>query len=150
MTKLLCVLAAAVAVASCVPATPAARIERHPEMFAALPAKHQEMVRQGVIAKGMNPDGVYLAWGAPSLRIDTYKDGKASERWDYTGSYPVYGSSFYGGYYGGYGYRRHYPYRGAYYPPYAIGWGPSVSYIPYCRSRVWFANQKVDGWERLQ
>jgi len=152
MSKLLWLLAMGLAVVSCVPATPDARIQQHPEMFAALAPKQQEMVRQGVIAKGMPQDGVFLAWGAPSLRMEGFKDGKASERWDYTGAYPVYTNSFYGGYYGGYygGHGYHGHHRGGYYPAYGYGWGPSVSYIPYCRSRVWFVNQRGDGWGQIR
>lgn len=134
------------AAVSCVPSTPQTRIDRNPEMFAALPAKHQELVRQGVITKGMDQDAVFLAWGPPSVRLDGFKDGKASERWDYTGSYPVYTSSFYGGYgYGPWGWYG--PYAGPYH---GYGWGPAVTYLPYCRSRVWFVERQVDAWERMR
>lgn len=118
-------------------------------MFARLSAKDQELVRQGVLAKGMHQDAVLLSWGAPSLRFEGYKDGKASERWDYTGSQPVYTTSFYGGYGYGYGYGRYGGY-GGYGGPYGYGFEPTVSYIPYCKSRVWFANHRVQAWEQVR
>ncbi|MCU0779887.1 MAG: hypothetical protein MUF04_02155 [Akkermansiaceae bacterium] len=144
MKALIPLLVVALAAASCVPSTPQARIERNPELFAALAPKDQELVRQGLIAKGMHQDAVFLAWGPPSARLDGFKDGKATERWDYTGSYPVYTSSFYGGYgpWGWYG-----PHAGPYY---GYGWGPAVTYLPYCHSRVWFVDRKVDAWERMR
>lgn len=145
MKKLLCVLGGGLLLVSCVPSTPQTRIQQHPELFAGLGQKDQELVQQGVVAKGMHQDAVMLAWGAPSLRFEGYKDGKSTERWDYTGSQPVYTSSFYGGY----GYGR--PYRGAYAPyGYGYGFGPAVTYIPYCKSRVWFVDRRVDSWERIR
>ncbi|MCF7731491.1 MAG: hypothetical protein K9N23_07380 [Akkermansiaceae bacterium] len=141
MKKVLCLVFGGLVMASCGPSTPDGRIQKNPEMFARLSEKDQELVRQGVLAKGMHQDAVLLAWGAPSLRFEGYKDGKASERWDYTGSQPVYTSSFYGGY-GGYGGRYGGRYGG-------YGFAPTVTYIPYCKSRVWFANHRVDAWERV-
>ncbi len=135
------IVAAALLAVSCAPVTPEARIERDPEKFAALPAKQQEQVRKGVVAKGMSRDAVLLAMGRPSVRVDSVKDGKATERWDYAGSYPVTSHPFgyspwghWGGHYHGYGY----------------GWGPAVTYLPYTKAQVWFVDGKVDSWERAR
>lgn len=135
---------------SCAPTTPQSRIEQNPAAFAALSAKDQNTVRQGMISKGMSRDAVMLAWGQPSARVEGFRDGKASERWDYTGSEPVYTSSMYGGigYYGGYR-GRYGRYYGPY-VPYGYGFGPTVTYVPYCKSRVWFVNGRVDAWERAR
>jgi hypothetical protein len=150
MRKFVCLLLGGMAMVSCVPSTPQTRIERNPAAFAALSAKDQELVRQGSIAKGMRAAAVLLAWGEPSARLEGFRDGKTSERWEYTGSEPVYTNSVYGGfgYYGGYR-GRYGRYHGPY-VPYGYGFGPTVTYVPYCRSRVWFVNGRVDAWERLQ
>ena len=148
MRNLFCLLIGGLMLGACAPSTPQARIQQNPAAFAALSPKDQEMVQQGVIAKGMRQDAVLLAWGPPSLRYDGFKEGKPNERWDYSGSQPVYTNSFYGGY--GYGYGRAYGRFGGAYAPYGYGFGPTVTYVPYCRSRVWFINGRVDSWERLR
>jgi hypothetical protein len=132
------------AAASCTPGTPAARIAANPDQFAGLTAREQEIVRQGGIAKGMARDAVLLSWGAPARRFEGSQGGKSTERWDYTGSRPVYTSNFYGGYgygrYGGYG-----RYSGM-----GLGFGPEIAYIPYRSATVWFISGKVDSWERIR
>jgi hypothetical protein len=146
MKSLLAAISAGLLLASCVPSTPQARIERNPGKFAALGAKHQSLVQQGQIARGMPPDAVYLAWGAPSRSFQGYKDGKNTERWDYAGSRPVYTTGFYGSYgYGPYGYRGRYGYSG-----FGFGMGPEVAYIPYRVASVWFVNSRVESWERAR
>lgn len=143
MKHLIPALFAAVAFASCAPSTPQARIDRHPDRFAALSAKHQDLVRQGQLAPGMPPDAVLLAWGTPERSFDGSKNGKPTSRWDYAALQPVYTTNFYGGYgYGGYPYGRYY---GA-----GFGMGPEIAYIPSRVASVWFVNGRVDGWERLQ
>jgi hypothetical protein len=126
---------------SCAPATPEARIANNPALFDSLPAKHQELVRQGEISRGMSSAAVTLAWGNPSRRYSGMQNGSSTERWDYTGSQPVYSSQFgygYGGYSHGYG---HYN---------SFGYSPEITYIPYRRATVLFKNQRVDSWEKMQ
>lgn len=60
---LLPVLAVVLALAGC--ASPRARIEKNPEVFAALPADVQAAVREGRIDIGFSKDAVYLALGRP-------------------------------------------------------------------------------------
>ncbi len=126
---------------SCAPSTPDARIAAQPAMFERLPARHQSLVRQGQIDKGMTTDAVYLAWGRPSREYDGLENGAPTLRWDYAGSTPVYTNSFYGGW--GYGYgpygRYGYPYH---------GFGPEVTYVPYRRASVLFKSGRVTSWER--
>jgi len=134
---------------SCAPTTPQTRIENSPEKFVGLSQKHKALVRDGQIASGMPPAAVELAWGSPSRRFQGFKNQKASERWDYSDSRPVYTTSFYGGYghgacmpYGRYG-RRGYSTLG-------FGFGPEVEYIPEHVASVWFVGNRVDSWERVQ
>lgn len=128
----------AVLLASCAPSTPATRIAANPAKYEKLSPKHQELVRQGRIDTGMTPDAVALAWGSPSQRFDGH-DGKArTSRWDYSGSRPVYSSSWYGGY------------RYGYYSRYAWSIAPEVTFIPYRRASVWFRNDRVSKWEQVR
>jgi hypothetical protein len=144
MKKLLVCLALGLLATSCVPSTPQARIQQNPEMFAALSPKEQSLVQRGEIAKGMPPDAVVLAWGAPAMSYEGNKKGQASLRWDYTSAYPVYTAAYYGGYgYGGYGHHGRYGY-------YGYGFGPELTYVPYRSSSVWFVNNRVESWERLR
>lgn len=145
MKTILPALSALFLLASCVPSTPQARIEKDPQKFEALDGKQKALVRQGQIARGMTPDAVYLAWGDPSAIFQGSRNGKSSERWDYAGSRPVYAAGFYGGYgygYGPYGYHGH--------PGYVYGLGPEVAYVPYRIATVWFINNRVDSWEKAQ
>lgn len=148
MKTILCVLVAGLSLVSCVPSTPQARIQQSPQKFDALSAKHRALVQQGQITPGMSTDAVYLSWGRPSGVFQGSKKGRATERWDYTGSQPVYGTGFYGGYGLGYGYGRG-PY-GAYArygnPAYYYGIGPEVAYVPYRIASVWFIDNRVDSW----
>ncbi len=142
MRKHLTALAAGLLLASCVPSTPQARIQQNPQKFSALGPKHQALVQQGRIERGMTPDAVYLAWGAPSGTFQGSRQGKFTERWDYAGSRPVYVTNFYGAYgYGGYGPYRRYGY---------YGFGPEIAYVPQHIASVWFVNQRVDAWERAR
>ncbi|MEI6674242.1 MAG: hypothetical protein WCO57_03595 [Verrucomicrobiota bacterium] len=148
MRNLLISLTLGLAVCSCVPATPQTRIQQSPALFAALSAKEKQLVQQGELAKGMSPTAVLLAWGAPSLRYEGFHNGRSALRWDYTAAYPVYTSTFFGGYnYGGYG--RHGPYGNPYHG-YGFGFAPEIGYVPYHKSSVWFINNRVDAWERLR
>ena len=132
---------------SCAPSTPAARIAAQPAMFEGLPAKHQSLVRQGQIDKGMSTDAVYLAWGRASREYEGSENGAPTLRWDYSGSTPVYTNSFWGGW--GYGYGH--GYYGRYGYPYGgYGFGPEVTYVPYRRATVIFKGGRVASWERAR
>ena len=136
--------AALLALAACVPATPAARIEHSPEMYESLPAQHQEAVREGRIVRGMSYDGVLLAWGRPAQRVEQMRAEGPVIRWDYTGTRAVHTNRFYG-FYGSDYYGRYGPYSRS-----AFGYGPQVAYVPYRRASVWFVDGKVDEWERMR
>ncbi|MCW1885242.1 hypothetical protein OKA04_10925 [Luteolibacter flavescens] len=142
------VLAAALSVlvfASCVPSTPAARIAAQPGMYDRLPAKHQELVSRGELAKGMSTDAVYLAWGRASREYEGSENGASTLRWDYAGSTPVYSNSFYSGWGYGMGYGRYGRYG---YPYSTYGLGQEITYVPYRRASVLFSNGRVKSWER--
>ncbi|MES2440837.1 MAG: hypothetical protein V4584_17355 [Verrucomicrobiota bacterium] len=148
MKKLLSALLAGFVMCSCAPSTPQARIEKYPEKFAALGKKQQSLVQQGQIAPGMSGDAVMLAWGSPDQRFDGSKNSKQTERWDYSGSRPVYSSNFYGGYgygFGGYGNYGYGPYSAV-----GFGLGPEITYVPYRVASVWFVENRVDSWERVR
>lgn len=130
-------------VASCAPSTPEARIAKNPEQFASLTTREKAIVRDGGIAKGISRNAVLLLWGTPAQRFEGSQRGKFTERWDYSGTRPVYHTNFFGGYgYGRYGRGR---YSGV-----GLGLGPEISYVPYRTATVWFVGDKVDSWERLR
>ncbi len=143
MKRLALALFTAALVSSCAPATPQARIDKAPEKFAALPAKDQQLVLQGKVARGMSPDAVELAWGTPDRLFEGSADGKPMDRWDYLGSRPVAVTPLFGGYGYGYGYG---------YGPYQnYAWaGPDIAYIPYLSASVRFIDRRVDSWERIR
>ncbi|MBK1883915.1 hypothetical protein JIN85_15965 [Luteolibacter pohnpeiensis] len=138
-------LISATFVVSCVPSTPQYRIAQNPQKFEALSSKDQELVKKGQIRRGMSKDAVRIAWGNPSQVFENSKNGKSGERWDYTGTKPVYRDEFFvgPGYYGGFYGRGYYPY---------YGFNPSldVTYVPYRDATVWFVGSNVDSWERLR
>ncbi len=143
MKNILAAILAGLVFPACAPSTPQARIERNPEIFAALGKKEQELVQQGQISRGMSPDAVVLAWGPPDQRFEGSKDSKPSGRWDYLGSRPVYSSNYFGGYrYGLYGYPG--------YTNLGTAVGPDIAYLPYRLASVWFVNHRVDSWERIR
>ena len=149
MKMLVSALSAGLLLVSCVPYTPQTRIQQNPRMFSALPAKDQDLVQRGIIARGMTADAVFLAWGRATAVVVGSHNGKNIERWDYTGSRPVYTSTFYGSY--GYGGYHGYHGRGGYgYSGVGFGMGPDVTYIPHRLASVWFVNHSVDAWEREQ
>lgn len=143
MKTLLSALSAGLLFASCAPSTPQARIQRQPEKFAALSAKHQDLVQQGRIDRGMSQDAVFLAWGSPSRVFQGSQNNRQSERWDYSGSRPVTVNTFHGSYGRFYG-----PCRGRGFS--SVGWGPEIAYIPYHIGSVWFIDNQVDSWERAR
>ena len=148
MKTIFSALAAAIVMVSCAPSTPQARIQQSPQMFERLSEKHKSLVERGQISRGMQPDAVYLAWGHPSnTMMGSYK-GKNSERWDYTGSRPIYTTNFFGSY--GYGYGGYHGHRGYRYSGMGLGIGPEISYVPTHIASVWFIDRRVDSWERSQ
>lgn len=63
--------------------TPDKRIQKAPEIFAALPAEQQELVKQGRVAPGFSADAVLLALGDPDRRW-TRTDAKGTrDVWSY-------------------------------------------------------------------
>jgi len=136
-------ISAVMLVASCAPSTPLARIQRQPEKFEALSAKHRELVERGQIDSGMSQDAVYFAWGSPSSVFQGSNNGRATERWDYAGSRPVFTNTFHGSYGRFYGPCRRGIHSG-------MGWGPEVAYIPYRIGSVWFIDNRVESWERAR
>jgi len=152
MKKILSSLAFILVIASCAPSTPQTRIQENPGAFQKLTTRDQSLVQEGKLRQGMTPAAVELAWGKPSARYEGSNSGKITERWDYTGTKPVYTNSFYGnygfgygGYYGPYGrYGRHY------YPYSSFGFGPEVVYAPYKKASVLFRDNRVDSWESVR
>ena len=138
----------ALAMFSCAPSTPAARIAAQPALFEKLPARQQELVSQGRIDKGMGTDAVYLAWGRPSRDYEGSEGGTPTLRWDYNGSTPVYNTGYYGAYGYGYGYGRYGRYGRS--PYYGIGIAPEVTYLPYRRATVLFRQGRVASWEKAR
>lgn len=128
---------------SCVPSTPQQRIEKNIAKYTALPAEHQELVKRGELARGMSADAVYLAWGRPSQQYQGMQNKELTERWDYTGSHPVYSNSFGMGYGVGRGWGRRSSFS-------TFSFSPEVTYVPYRKATVLFKRQKVDSWERAQ
>ena len=77
MKKFLATLSCVLLLVSCVPSTPQTRIQQSPQKFEALGEKHRALVQQGQITRGMSPDAVYLAWGAPSSHLPRLKKWQA-------------------------------------------------------------------------
>lgn len=88
--------------AGCV-STPARRIAKEPDVFAAFPADVQERVRKGEVDVGFTRDMVRLALGAPSRVVTRRAAGGEIEIWLYTSvryrteTYPVHSSYWYRG-----------------------------------------------------
>lgn len=137
----------AILLSSCAPSTPQARIDRNPQVFASLEKKEQQLVQQGQLSRGMSADAVKLAWGEPAERFEGSKNSRRTERWDYTGSRPIYTTNVFGGYGYGYGYS---PYGPGRYSTVGFGVGPEIAYVPYRVASVWFVSNKVDSWERAR
>lgn len=134
---------------SCVPSTPQARIAANPTLFESLSPRHQQLVQQGQIDRGMPPAAVQLAWGRPSREYQGADAESSTLRWDYQGSQPVYSTNYAFAYGHGSRYGRYGRY-GRRYPSYGYAVSPQVTYVPYHRASVWFRDQKVTRWERLR
>ncbi|MEY4484926.1 MAG: hypothetical protein RL693_2378, partial [Verrucomicrobiota bacterium] len=112
------------------------RIEHNPQIYAALSDQHKSMVSRGEISEGMTKQAVFIAWGRPDRGSKGSQNGKAYERWSYSGYEAVQGTSMGVGMgYWGYGYYE----PGFYY-------APTVTYLPYEARRVEFLNNKVTAW----
>lgn len=112
------------------------RIEHNPEIYAALSEPHKAMVARGEISEGMTKQAVFIAWGRPDRGSKGSQNGKAYERWSYSGYEAIHGTSVgFGPSYSGCGYYD----TGFYY-------APTVTYLPYEARRVEFLNSKVKAW----
>jgi len=69
---------------ACGCATPAARIKRYPDMFAAFPADVQEQVSRGEIHLGYTRDMVFIALGEPHRTYTRQTSEGQVEIWAYT------------------------------------------------------------------
>ncbi|NJM38596.1 MAG: hypothetical protein HC845_12450 [Akkermansiaceae bacterium] len=144
MKKILFCLLIGAALSACVPSTPHARIQANPEKYAALSGREQELVRQGIVDKGMSKDAVLLSWGPPSQRFEGYQNSRRTERWDYVKSRAVANTHYSIGYgYGGYGRFGRSSYFG-------LAAGPDFTYVPTYSGSVWFAKDRVVSWERAR
>lgn len=112
------------------------RIEHNPAIYAALSEPHKAMVSRGEITEGMSKQAVFIAWGRPDRGSKGSQNGKAYERWSYSGYEAVHGTSLGMGM-GYWGYGCYDP--GFYY-------APTVTYLPYEARRVEFLNNKVTAW----
>ncbi len=88
--------------------TPDRRIKRNQEIFDALPADRQALIREGKVAIGFTPDEVRLALGDPDQRWVRTDAKGSTEIWSYTtydnsAGVPLY-RGYYHRYYGGYPY----------------------------------------------
>ncbi|MBE6419233.1 MAG: hypothetical protein E7031_03805 [Akkermansiaceae bacterium] len=135
----LCVVAALSGLmVSCVASTPYDRISKNPYIYSSLPQEQQLLVQQGRIERGMSPDAVYLAWGAPNSEpVYGEKKGVKTERWIYLDYEPVTVMSAGGGF--TYGYP-------GWYGPFSVFSG--TAYVPSPSAYVEFENGKVTEWEK--
>ena len=152
MNTLLRILPLALALmgASCAPSNPAARAQKRPAAFQALPAEHQKMALEGRIKEGMSRDAVWVAWGPASRIYEASAQGTAQEVWHYTGLQQVYSGSIgmgmgfgYGGS-GRYGRSR----RADPFSYYDLNYGPQ--YVPFTQAEVKFQKGVVKSWERMK
>lgn len=144
MNKLILVPLAALFLVSC-GGTVQSRIEKNPELYQKLSTKHKVLVEKGRIARGMDKEAVFLAWGKPARVSDGENSKGRFERWNYTTLEPIYTHGFHGSFGRRY-YRRgnHYGSRYGYSP----GFSSNVHYIPRDSARVDFRNNRVADWQR--
>lgn len=84
-------------VAGC--ATPEARIKQNPDLFARLSPSEQQLIREGKVGVGFNPDMVKLALGDPDRVIVRTDASGTNETWSYTTYETDGGVLLYRGYY---------------------------------------------------
>jgi hypothetical protein len=124
------------------------RIEKNPQIYNGLSDHQKSLVQQGKVEEGMTKEAVFLSWGKADRVSSGQKQGKAYDRWIYTGytannALPRYGMG-YGFGYGGHGYFRG---RGSYvYADPFFYSAPVIDYVPYEAARVEFTNGKVSAW----
>lgn len=80
-------------------ATPAARIERNPEVFNQLSPSDQQLIREGKVGIGFTPDMVKLALGDPDKVFTRTDASGTNESWSYTTYEGPDGLLLYRGYY---------------------------------------------------
>src|SRR5207302_4433868 len=142
--------------------TTESRISEHRDLYASLPARHQQLVAQGQIAPGMSQNAVWLAWGSPEQKVNGFARGQSTETWvyySYTNAYPYgygYGRFGYGypGFYGGgigvfrthHG-RRFVVFGDPFYDPFYSSYIPPQVQYPY--KTVTFVNGRVVAFQHL-
>jgi outer membrane protein assembly factor BamE (lipoprotein component of BamABCDE complex) len=128
---------------SCAPSTPATRIAKNPAMFESLSTSDKVLAQQGQIKRGMDKNGVLIAWGKPDGISAGDRNGKFFEQWIYTSLKPVYVNTFRT--YAIYGYGRY----GC--DSFDLDYGPEVHYVQQTKATVEFdKNNKVSEWVTLR
>jgi hypothetical protein len=107
-------LIAVFALAGC--ATPEARIQKNPELFASLAASDQQAIKEGRAALGFTPEMVKLALGDPDRVLTRTDASGVSEVWRYTTYESADGLYLYRGYY--HRHPRYYGYGDPFFPYY--------------------------------
>jgi len=116
------------------------RIERNPDIYAALSARHKDLVQQGRIEEGMTKKAVFLAWGRPDRAAKGSKSGREYEKWSYAGYEPTYTTGFgFGTSFGGHGH------CGGLYDS-SFFYEPMMTYVPYEAAHAEFLNGIVTAW----
>jgi hypothetical protein len=72
--------------AGCATSTIESRKQELPAAYAALSSELKQAVDQGQIKVGMNPDAVYLAWGAPAEILTSETESGLATTWLYYGT----------------------------------------------------------------
>jgi hypothetical protein len=130
------------------------RIQKNPQLYAALSPNDQVLVHQGNIREGMPSAVVYLAWGRPDHVRYGNRQGVPFQAWIYTTTTSQYVPGYYPGFYGfgfyGYpGYRPYYGRRGFYGYPFYPYMDDVVSYEqPY--KTAFFETDRCTGWEYIR
>ena len=94
-------------------ATPEARIQKNPELFASLAASDQQAIKEGRASLGFTPEMVRLALGDPDRVVTRTDASGTNEVWRYTTYETDGGVYLYRGYY-----HRYYCYSDPFFPFY--------------------------------